>query len=499
MTSEADRILAESRRTISLARRTGAVVYGLALTVGVVLVLRAELAEKFDMALLFSTDTRGAVYSLSYSLDKGEHWTRLEEKSPGSGVFALTPPPDYRDPIPVRVSPEIPDSVLDTELASGRLLRPKDAPADEKKARSELKDILLRPVRGIPCPVTFSIDGGLTWRGTAKEAIEQRIYTFTHAPEAGLEILLRARPASSNAVLGVWAAVLILTVPVGLAIAWVVLRLGYFTDGFSIATLVFFTVFGLTMIVPFIWMISTAFKTQQEATLFKIQWLPWPIRWANFADVFRTVQFGRFYINSVFLASYATIGLMFTSSLAAYSFARLDFPGRDKLFLAYLGTMMIPGAVTSIPVFVLMCKIGWVDSYKAIIVPGLFSAYGTFMLRQFFMTLPRDLEDAAKIDGCSLFGIFVRIILPLSKPAIATLTIFTFMGSWGDFMWPLIILNDTKKMPLPVGIQFFAASEYPDPNVLMAATMMMIVPVIIVFILGQRYFVEGIQLGAVKG
>ena len=361
--------------------------------------------------------------------------------------------------------------------------------------------------------VEFSVEGGRLGRWP-------RTHPTTQAPSSqcrlrdGFELPALLRVSINNAeggiegithlptlgrILSAWAVILAIVLPLAIFLAWTVLVLGYFKRPASIVTLLFFTIFGLTMLIPFLWMISTAFKSLQDATLYKIQWIPYPARWANFVDVFRVVPYGRFYLNSVFMASYVTLAMMFTSSLAAYSFARLDFPFRDKLFLAYLATMMIPAAVTSIPVFVLMCKIGWVDSYKAIIIPGAFSAYGTFMLRQFFMTLPRDLEDAAKIDGCSLFGIFMRITLPLSKPALATLTIFTFMGSWGNFMWPLIILNDVKKMPLPVGLQFFNASEYPDPNVLMAATMMMILPVIIVFLMGQRYFVEGIQLGAVKG
>lgn len=312
------------------------------------------------------------------------------------------------------------------------------------------------------------------------------------------EALQRLLPSTGKIVL-IWLATGGIILAAGAGLGFVVLKLGYFKDGAKIVTLLFFTFFGLTMIVPFVWMISMALKTLQETRLSELDWVPWPVRWSNFREVFNVVPYGRFYINSLFIASYTTVGLVFTSALAAYSFARLEFPGRDKLFLAYLATMMIPGAVMSIPIFVLMCKIGWVDSYKAIILPGIFSAYGTFMLRQFFMTLPSELEDAAKIDGCSLFGIFVRVILPLSKPALATLSIFTFMGAWRNFMWPLIILNDPNKMPLPVGLQFFAASEAPDPNVLMAATMMMIIPVIFVFIIGQRYFVEGIQLGAVKG
>ena len=285
----------------------------------------------------------------------------------------------------------------------------------------------------------------------------------------------------------------------GWLIALAAIWLGYFDNRSRVVTLVLFTVFGLTMVVPFLWMISTAFKTQRGAAMFKVEWLPLPARMANFKDVFHLAPFGRFYINSIFIACYETLGLIVTSSLAAYSFARLEFPGRDKIFLAYLATLMIPGAVISMPIFVVVTKLGWLDTYKAVILPGIFSAYGTFMLRQFFMSLPRDLEDAAKIDGCGYVGILRNIVIPLSKPALATLTIFTFMNSWGNFMWPLIIFNDPHKMPLPVGIQFFAMSELPDPNLLMAACMMMILPVIFIFILGQRYFVEGIQLGAIKG
>ena len=352
---------------------------------------------------------------------------------------------------------------------------------------------------GIPIKLAPDM-GAVKWARLDKEAeaeisVNENTGLITVNSE---EELLRLGPSTGKIVL-TWILTGGVILAAGVGLGFLVLKLGYFKDGAKITTLLFFTFFGLTMIVPFVWMISMALKTLQETRLSELDWVPWPIRWSNFREVFNVVPYGRFYINSLFIASYTTVGLIFTSALAAYSFARLDFPGRDKLFLAYLATMMIPGAVISIPIFVLMCKIGWVDSYKAIIIPGIFSAYGTFMLRQFFMTLPSELEDAAKIDGCSLFGIFIRIILPLSKPALATLTIFTFMGSWRNFMWPLIILNDPNKMPLPVGLQFFAASESPDPNVMMAATMLMIIPIIFVFIIGQRYFVEGIQLGAVKG
>jgi len=194
-----------------------------------------------------------------------------------------------------------------------------------------------------------------------------------------------------------------------------------------------------------------------------------------------------------------TIGVVLTSSMAGYSFARLNFPGRDKIFFAYLATMMIPGAVTMIPVYILLRNMHWVDTYKAVIIPGIFTAYGTFMLRQFFMTLPRDLEDAAKIDGCSLLGIYWRIILPLSKPALATLATFTFMGSWMNFMWPLIVLNSQEKYTLPVLLSYFQSQYHTDYAMLMAASAMYVLPIIVVFLFCQRFFVEGIKLSGIKG
>ncbi len=161
--------------------------------------------------------------------------------------------------------------------------------------------------------------------------------------------------------------------------------------------------------------------------------------------------------------------------------------------------MMIPGSVTMIPVFILCKMLHLIDTYTVLILPGIFSAYGTFLLRQFFMSLPRDLDDAAKIDGASLFGIFWKVILPLSKPALATLTTFTFMGSWGSYMWPLIVTNSTELKTLPVGLASFQSLYSTNWTLLMAASVVAVVPVILVFLLSQRYFVEGIQMGAIKG
>jgi len=216
-----------------------------------------------------------------------------------------------------------------------------------------------------------------------------------------------------------------------------------------------------------------------------------------------------------------------TSSLAAFAFARLRFPGRDKLFLGYLATMMIPGAVTLIPVYILFVKMpDWLNtvfatewfhrdiyfvgkyyvgrliggnSYFALIAPGLFSAYGTFMLRQFFMGLPKELEDAARIDGCGNLRIYWHVTLPLSKVALATLATFTFMGAWKAFMWPILICNREEMLPLQVLLNRFRGQYGADYTLLMAASIIVLVPLLVVFLVGQRHFVKGIQLGGVKG
>ena len=227
--------------------------------------------------------------------------------------------------------------------------------------------------------------------------------------------------------------------------------------------------------------------------------MPTSFVWENYVRAWKVVPFARFYLNSIIVVVLTTAGQVATSALSAYAFARLHFPGRDKIFFAYLATMMIPGAVTMIPVFILLRSLGWIDTYKALILPGIFTAYGTFMLRQFFLTLPKDLEDAAKIDGCGYFGIFWKILLPLSRPALATLTTFTFMGTWMNFMWPLVVINSHEKFTLPVGLAYFQSLHHTDWTLLMAGSLMMILPVLLLFVFNQRYFVEGIKLSGIKG
>lgn len=274
---------------------------------------------------------------------------------------------------------------------------------------------------------------------------------------------------------------------------------------FLIISYIFLTFGAILMIYPFIWMVNTSLsplsELWKEKAHFWQYWIPAGFEIKNYLEVLqqKVLPFGTAYFNSIFLSILTTLGVVTTSSLAGYSFARLHFPGRDRLFVSYLGTLMIPGAVTMIPVFILLRKLGWVDSYKAVVLPAIFTAYGTFMLRQFFMTLPKDLEDAAKIDGCSLFGIFWRIMLPLSQPALATLGTFTFMGSWMAFMWPLIVLNSQEKYTLPVLLSYFQSQYSTNYTMLMAASVMYVFPIIIVFLFCQRFFVEGIKLSGIKG
>lgn len=234
------------------------------------------------------------------------------------------------------------------------------------------------------------------------------------------------------------------------------------------------------------------------------------------------LSFGRAYLNSLIVALLVTLGQVGTCALAAYAFARLRFPGRDLLFFAYLATMMVPGAVTMIPTFVLLKNmpdlLNWLfatdffarefvfggklvgtDSYFALIAPRCFSAYGTFMLRQFFLSIPSELEDAARLDGCGSLGVLRHVVLPLSKPALATLGIFTFMWAWGDFFWPLVVTSSDSIKTLPLLLQTFQGQYGAQWNLLMAASIMGLLPMVVVFLLGQRHFIEGIKLGAVKG
>lgn len=256
---------------------------------------------------------------------------------------------------------------------------------------------------------------------------------------------------------------------------------------------------ALLMLMPFVWMVSTALKSSGAVFEYPPTFIPDPIRWDNFVRLFEVLPFARFFLNSVFVASTVTVLHLATSSAAAYAFARLKFPGRNILFLGYLGTLMIPAQVVIIPNFILLRYLGWIDTYQALILPSAFNAFGTFLLRQYFLTIPFELEDAAVMDGASHFQIYSRIILPLSGPALAALAIFTFLFNWNSFLYPLIVTNSVEMSTLTVGLNTLRGQYTTAWTLLMAGSAIAIVPVLTVFMLAQRYFIKGITMTGIGG
>ncbi len=259
-------------------------------------------------------------------------------------------------------------------------------------------------------------------------------------------------------------------------------------------------IYGLALltVAPFIWMVLTSFKDINEILVYPPKLFPSVFHFENYVNAFAAAPFGRFYFNSVFVSITVVLGQVITCSLAAFAFARLQFWGRDVLFVIFLGSMMIPGQVTMIPSFMVLYWLGWIDSYAALIVPGLASAFGTFLLRQFFLTIPKELEEAAYIDGCSRLGVLWRIILPLAKPALATLAIFTFMGVFNDFLWALIVTNSEEMRTVQLGLAVFRDRYSTEWEKLMASSVSATMPILIVFFFAQKYFIKGIALSGLK-
>lgn len=262
---------------------------------------------------------------------------------------------------------------------------------------------------------------------------------------------------------------------------------------------VIFVMAALTL-VPFLWMLSTSLKVREQLYAFPPQWIPSPVSFESYRVLFDPLPFDVFFLNSLKIAFLSLAGTLLACSLAAYAFARLRFPGREAVFALLLTTMMIPSQVLLLPLFILYKNIGWLDSHYPLWVPSFFgSAFGTFLLRQFFLSLPTELTDAAKIDGCSHFGIYWRIILPLSGPGLATLGIFTFMGSWNSFLVPLIVVNKIDLRTVPLGLAALQGSNEIRLNAVMAASTLSILPILIVFFFAQKYFVQGVVLTGIKG
>jgi multiple sugar transport system permease protein len=250
---------------------------------------------------------------------------------------------------------------------------------------------------------------------------------------------------------------------------------------------------------PLLWMVDTAIKPNIQVFQLPPSLIPWTAMWDNFVTAWNYVSFGRFMLNDFIVSSIGTVIVLVTSSMAAYAFSRLRFRGRDSVFLLYILTLAVPQAVLVIPEFLIMKRLGWVDSYQGVIFPLAFTAFGTFLLRQFFRGLPTELDDAALIDGCSRWGILIRILVPLSRPALGVLGLFTFVGYWNNFLWPLIVLQSPDMNTIPLGLYQYQGQFMTEWDLMMSGATISMLPGIILVILLQRYLVDGISISGLGG
>ncbi|WP_324715644.1 carbohydrate ABC transporter permease [Carboxydochorda subterranea] len=251
--------------------------------------------------------------------------------------------------------------------------------------------------------------------------------------------------------------------------------------------------------VPFLWMLVTSLKEPDQVFTQPIHWVPHPVRWRNYVEAWQAAPFARYFLNSAVVAVVTTAGQLVVSAMAAYAFARLDFYLREPLFALFLGTMMIPEPLRLVPNFLVLSRLGWIDTYLALTVPWMISVFSIFLLRQFFQTIPQELEDAAAVDGCPRWRFLTQILVPLARPAVLTAGLFTFIGSWNAFLWPLIVTNRETMRPIQVGVATFFQEYGTLPNLAMAASTMAVAPVLLFFFLVQRQFIEGIIRTGLKG
>lgn len=261
-----------------------------------------------------------------------------------------------------------------------------------------------------------------------------------------------------------------------------------------------FLIFAFITVLPFLWMASTAFKYEQDVFRFPIEWIPGAVRWENFSDVFEKIPYVTYYWNSIKLSVTITFFTLLTSTLAAYAFAKLRFRGREKLFLLYLATLMVPWQVIMIPQFMVITNLHLADTHWSLILTQCFTPFGVFLLRQYFLSIPQDYSEAARIDGCSELRICFHVIVPMAKAGLMTLIIFTFMGTWNDYLAPLIFLNSDNLRTLQLGLKYFQAENSTSFALLMAGTLMALLPVIAVYIAAQKQIITGLaNAGGIKG
>lgn len=255
--------------------------------------------------------------------------------------------------------------------------------------------------------------------------------------------------------------------------------------------------FSVTTIAPFVWMVLTSFKSLDQVNSSNLVPRGW--HGENFGQVFKDIPFGMYYLNSFLVAAWVTLLTVLTSAMSAFAFARLRWKGRDLVFWLYLATMMVPGVVTMIPNYTIVVRLHLLDSYTGLIVPAAFSAFGTFLLRQFMLGVPKALDEAAFLDGASFWRVFWDVVMPITKPGLAALAILTFLGNYGSFYWPLILIKSDSLRTLPIGMLYFDSNYGRETNLLMAAGLMSLIPPLLIFVVGQKQLLRGIQMGAVKG
>ncbi len=277
------------------------------------------------------------------------------------------------------------------------------------------------------------------------------------------------------------------------------MRLATKKEIFKIIRTVFALAFGVLMITPLLFMISTSFKTEGQIWKYDIQWIPDPIILENYVRVFTDMPFIRFFVNSLIVAGGITLGQIITGYLAAYAFARIRFTGRDKIFMIFLATMMIPSYVLIIPQYIMTDKLGLMNTYAAMILPSVVAAFSIFLLRNFMYSIPMELDEAAMIDGCNRLQILIKIIVPLTKPALSAMVIFVFMNAWNNFLWPLLVTSSESMRTIPLALSYFQTSNDAEYGPLMAAALVASFPILIVFMLAQNKFIEGMTMSGVKG
>ncbi|HSV74701.1 MAG TPA: carbohydrate ABC transporter permease [Chthonomonadales bacterium] len=257
---------------------------------------------------------------------------------------------------------------------------------------------------------------------------------------------------------------------------------------------------GLFFALPFYWLISTSLKPDEQVFAVPPVWWPTPTRWDNFPRALEYVPFATYTLNTLRICVLNVIGALLSCSLVAYSLARIRWPGRDVVFLSLLATMILPAQVTMVPTFTIFKWLGWIGTSLPLVVPSFFgTAFFIFLLRQFFLTIPQELSDAARIDGCSEAAVYWRVVLPLARPALATVGLFTFIGSWNDFLGPLLYLNDERSYTLALGLQRFVSQHGAEWSMLMAASTVMTLPIVVIFFFAQRTFIQGVTLTGIKG